>query len=96
MSRKPDLFNLLNQIGCDDTQMVIHNYSESEEETFFNISITDEYSRTVEILLSKDLGVLKCSGEFNYKTLAIINLLNEYINSVSRARFRKDFVINEK
>ena len=89
---KKQLNALLSVISCDDTQIVIHNFN---DDSLFSLSITDEYEHTVKMTFSKQNGFLNATGDFNFKTLDTINLINEFIQSVNHADFRKNWrVIN--
>ena len=85
---KKQLNALLSVISCDDTQIVIHNFN---DDSLFSLSITDEYEHTVKMTFSKQNGFLNATGDFNFKTLDTINLINEFIQSVNHADFRKNW-----
>ena len=84
---KKQLNAVLSAIACDDTQLVIHNYIDNDN--WFNISLTDDHNRSLEMTFDKTTGFIMASGEFSYIALPIINMINDYINAVDRAEYRK-------
>lgn len=86
------LLGFLASISCDNIQICLHNYQDTMDELFFNISITDNYDRTIELTCSKTSGVLSVDGKCNYQVLDVIALISQYIQNIYRVESRKAFL----
>ena len=85
---KTILLSFLKTLACDDTQFCLHNWT--DDDIFFNLSLTNDEEETAELLLCKSSGLISINGYVTYKMLETINALDLFLKTAFHAEYRKD------
>ena len=90
---KKQLNEILHKYCGKDFQITLSNYT--KENDFFNISFTDELSRTLFTTWSKKHGFLNCEGLANYQTLRKLLKLDEEVSNILLEELKEHYGLKQ-